>query len=81
MMSSAGGGQATLPPPPSPPLTPPPPTDNSDTDEFDDENDVIDAAMNAKFMDDAEHEAEEERAALAAFNAEKQYRREAPAVE
>jgi hypothetical protein len=44
-------------------------------------NDVIDAAMNAKFMDDAEHEAEEERAALAAFNAEKQYRREAPAVE
>jgi hypothetical protein len=81
MMSCADGDQDIPPPPPSPP----PPNDNSDTNEFDDENadsvyDVIDAGMNAKFMVDAEREAEE-RVAHAAFDTEQQHRREAVSME
>jgi hypothetical protein len=41
----------------------------------------MDAAMDAKFMADVEQEAEEERAAHAAFDAEQEHRREATAAE
>jgi hypothetical protein len=77
MMSGAGGGQATPPPPP----TPPTPTDSSGDENEDSADDVIDAAINTKFMADTKHEAKEEQAAHAAFDAEQKSRREAVAAE
>jgi hypothetical protein len=44
-------------------------------------NNVIDAAMDTKFMADVEQEAEEERTAHAAFDAEHERCREAAAIE
>jgi hypothetical protein len=78
-MSSADNSQSTPPPPP----TPPPLIENND--KLDDENkdiadDVIDAAMNVKFMADTEQEAEEERATHPAFDVKQQHRWEAATV-
>jgi hypothetical protein len=75
MMSHASGqAPSPSPPPLPPPPSPPPQTDIPDSDEFDENeatNDgVIDVAMNAQFMADTEREAENERAAHAAFDAE-----------
>jgi hypothetical protein len=67
-MSSTRRGQTTTPRPPSPPPTPLPSADNSDEENEDSADNIIDAAMDAKFMDDTEQEAEEERAAHAAFD-------------
>jgi hypothetical protein len=50
MMNSAGGGKDTPHPPPTPPL----PTDNSDDENEDSADNVIDAAMDSKFMAGAE---------------------------
>jgi hypothetical protein len=78
-MSSAGLSQAYAPPPP----TPPPPVESSDEELEDDESteNILDVAMDAKFMIDAEQEAEEERAAHVAFDAEMERCREAAAAE
>ncbi|KAK1618735.1 hypothetical protein QYE76_024252 [Lolium multiflorum] len=62
-MSSAGRGQAAVPPPP------PPPASSSDEEFDDDDNtdDLLDPVRDAKALAEAEKEAEEERAAHAAF--------------
>jgi hypothetical protein len=65
-MSSAGRGQATA----SPPLTPPPLTDSSEEENEDSAANVIDVAMDVKFMVDAEQEAEEEHPAHVVFDVE-----------
>jgi hypothetical protein len=49
-MSSVGRGKAIAPPP----LTPSPPTDSSDEENEASANNIIDAAMDVKFMADAE---------------------------
>jgi hypothetical protein len=64
MMSSAGGGQATPPPPPR--------TNSFNGESKDSAENVIDVAMDAKFMANAEQEAEEERAAHIGFNPDQQ---------
>jgi hypothetical protein len=76
-MSNAGRGQATAPPLP----TTPPPADSTDEENKDSADNVIDAAMDAKFMTDVEQEADEKRAAHAAFNAEQERCREVAAAE
>jgi hypothetical protein len=78
-MSSAGCGQATAPAPPTPPLS----VESSNEELEDDKSsdDVLDAARDVKFLTDVGQEAEEERAAHAAFDAEMERRREAAAAE
>jgi hypothetical protein len=65
----------------SSPPTPPSPAESSDEENEDSRGNVINAAMDAKFMTNAEQEAEEERAAHAAFGAEQERRWEAAAPE
>jgi hypothetical protein len=79
-MSIADRGQAATPSPPPP--TPPPPASSSDEEFDDDDNtdDLLDPIRDAKFLADAEKEAEEERAAHAGFDAEMERRRVAAAA-
>jgi hypothetical protein len=80
-MSSAGRGQATAPPPPA--STPPPPASSSGEEFNDDDStdDLLNLVRDAKFLADAEKEAEEERATHAAFDVEMECRRVAAPAE
>nr|XP_051229908.1 eukaryotic translation initiation factor 3 subunit J-like [Lolium perenne] len=70
-MSSAGRGEAAAPPPP------PASSSNEEFDDDDSTDDLLDPIRDANALAEAEKEAEEERAAHAAFDAEMERRREA----